>query len=224
MPPRSEMMLRYAARLGWSADVLMMDPAASSPEPIAPGYPSIRPSTLRHQASGEQRGPVRSSQAALDPPVRHRSTNTSDTFGYVTATRPRYLPSPLLDSVRSIERAFVAGDYYVRWHRWARRAAAMGIALAHERGYECIISSGPPHMAHEAARRIAVAISRPLVSDLRVPWTSDDLAPPDMSERAWRALSRRYERQCLDASAVSSPTPNRPPASSVHSILISRSV
>jgi hypothetical protein len=96
----------------------------------------------------------------------------------------------------------LAKAYYRRWLRWVAEVTRRGAALSSDANYECVISSGPPHMAHEAARRIAKAASLPLITDLRDPWGSDDAAPPSVEGKAWTRLSHKYERLALEASAL----------------------
>ena len=53
--------------------------------------------------------------------------------------------------------------------QWAGEASARN-ALASRDAYDVVASSGPPHMAHEAARLTSSRGGRPLVIDLRDPW------------------------------------------------------
>ncbi|MDP1857785.1 MAG: hypothetical protein Q8K82_03895 [Gemmatimonadaceae bacterium] len=99
-------------------------------------------------------------------------------------------------------RAYRAWAHYAQWEDWAKRAASLGADLASHTQYEAVVSSGPPHMAHEAARRIAEAAHCPLIIDLRDPWYSDDVEPRAMRSSLWRARASRYERQCVERSSL----------------------
>lgn len=58
-------------------------------------------------------------------------------------------------------------------------------------------------MAHEAARRTATMLARPLVIDLRDPWFVDHAEPEDLAGRTWRRRTERFERSaCRQAALV----------------------
>ncbi len=199
---RWEMMLRYAAKRGWVADVLMMEFEDSSTIDRArldklpggtrlfgitlPSEPLV--TLLRWRKRLVSRSRPSSAQASglsdEKPTVNHR------------------WPPVIVNGVQRTKRDMLAKSYYRRWRRWAAAAARCGIALSKDTKYECVISSGPPHMAHEAARRIAQAASIPLIVDFRDPWTTEDAPPPDIDGKAWKSLSLRYERAALEASAL----------------------
>lgn len=105
-------------------------------------------------------------------------------------------------TVGRLLRSYRARVHFAQWNDWAARAAAAGIALARETDYQVIVSSGPPHAAHEAARRIAVAAKRPLVIDLRDPWLSDDVEPPALRGARWRAVTAADESRAVHQAAL----------------------
>lgn len=200
---RWEMMLRSAAESGWTADVLLMDPGDSSDSDEA--RLATLPSGLRLFGIPFQSGRFDALLRWINR-LRVPSRPQADSFdefsdnsdGVATGTdgaAPTTRGQRLINDLR-------AWKYYSGWLRWARDAARVGIALARTTDYACVVSSGPPHTAHEAARRIATAISRPLIIDLRDPWTSDDAAPNDMRGRMWTSVSNRLERECVAAAAL----------------------
>lgn len=99
-------------------------------------------------------------------------------------------------------RAYRARVRFAQWDDWAARAAATGIALARATSYDVIASSGPPHAAHEAARRVAASTGRPLVIDLRDPWFSDDVEPPELRGRYWRTVTASDEARAVRQAAL----------------------
>jgi glycosyltransferase involved in cell wall biosynthesis len=104
---------------------------------------------------------------------------------------------------RAIVRAFLAWLEYARDGNWARAAARLGSRLARERRYDVVISSGPPHMAHEAGRRVSVRHGIPLVVDMRDPWSFVQRFVESVASPVWLRLARRYERRVvLQASLV----------------------
>jgi len=77
---------------------------------------------------------------------------------------------------------------------WALAAARIGIALTRSCRYNLVVGCGPPHMAHEAARRIAKTARLPLVVDLRDPWSGLERLPDDHASPLYFTLLERYER------------------------------
>jgi hypothetical protein len=199
---RWEMMLRQAAQHGWSADVLMMDIA---------GAEAIERSRLDKLPPGTRLFGVRLPpqpllgllrlRQRLVPRARRKAATASE-LSEGPDTSVNQGGRPLFATFNNLKRNLLAKSYYRQWRRWVARAARYGIALSRVTEYECVISSGPPHMAHEAARRIAVAASVPLITDFRDPWTSDDVVTPSMNGTVWKAMSNRYESLALEASAL----------------------
>jgi len=196
---RWEMMLRHAAKLGWAADVLLMDPTSST------DCDQSRVATLPVGTRLFGASLPRSIVAALLQWKRWWHSHPS-ILPHLEDRRGLRLPtdrSPqLMRLMRALKRSILAWDYYSVWGRWARYVSESGTILGNTRRYECIVSSGPPHMAHEAARRTALALSRPLITDFRDPWTSEDVEPPWMAGTVWRMLSHRYEKRAVDGSAI----------------------
>src|SRR5439155_12265773 len=60
-------------------------------------------------------------------------------------------------NARSLIRAHGAWISVASEKIWAREAARRGVALARQHRYDAVASSGPPHMAHYAAGRVANA-------------------------------------------------------------------
>lgn len=61
-----------------------------------------------------------------------------------------------------------------QWLRWAIDASELGHLIAGKSPPIAVISSGPPHIAHEAARRAARDLASPLALDFRDPWVNND--------------------------------------------------
>jgi hypothetical protein len=84
----------------------------------------------------------------------------------------------------------------------ARRASSLGVALARAHRYDVVVSSGPPHAGHLAARSIASATGVPFVMDMRDPWSEDSAMPEELRSAAWKRITRANEARCV-ASATS---------------------
>jgi glycosyltransferase involved in cell wall biosynthesis len=196
---RWEMLLQHAAKKGWSADVLLMD-IADAPAVDRSRLNNLPPGTRLfgvHLPGQPLVALLRLRQRFVRTSRRKAAIATELTGESDPATNRGWHPL-----VERVKRDLLARSHYRQWRRWASRAARYGIDLARTTKYECVVSSGPPHMAHEAARRIASATGLPLITDFRDPWTSDDIAPPSSDGTAWKTLSHRYERRALGASAL----------------------
>jgi len=81
----------------------------------------------------------------------------------------------------------------------ARRAEEVGVALAHAQRYDVLMSSGPPHAAHDAARSIAAQAGIPFVMDMRDPWSDETAMPEELRSNAWRRSASTRESRCVAA-------------------------
>jgi hypothetical protein len=103
---------------------------------------------------------------------------------------------------RGIARAYFAWLDFAEGRAWARSAARVGRALGRETRYDAVASSGPPHMAHEAARLIARSAKLPLIADFRDPWSLVERVPEHIASPLWFALASRHERRIVQDAAV----------------------
>ena len=198
---RWQEMTRYLTDRGWAVDIIArdfrdlerVDPArlgrfthstrifsAPDREPL-PGriHKTLWPMVQRLRSRGESR-PVDSSRAT----VLSRDEVTTQGGG------------------RAMVRAYFAWLEFARPGNWARAAARLGATLARHSHYDVVVSSGPPHMAHEAARRIAEHTSIPLVIDLRDPWSIQRRLPESLASPVWYRLADRYERLAVRDAAL----------------------
>jgi hypothetical protein len=121
----------------------------------------------------------------------------------ITPSRPR-APGALVNtkrlpwaSSRGIVRAHAALVHIAKQTQWANEATALGHALAAVNRYDLVVSSGPPHMAHEAARAVAGQARLPLVIDLRDPWGGWKRVPEDYASPLWFRHAKRFERRAV---------------------------
>lgn len=80
---------------------------------------------------------------------------------------------------------------------WARGAVALGSQLARAEPYAAVISSGPPHMSHEAGRDIAQRHGLPFVMDMRDLWSLSPRLHEHVASPIWFRLAERYERRAV---------------------------
>jgi len=84
---------------------------------------------------------------------------------------------------------------YIRYRRWAHDAFHAAQPLIDSSVHRAIITTGPPHMAHEAGRLLSERSGIPLVADFRDPWSQverlDDVGV------VWYRLAKMYERRVM---------------------------
>jgi hypothetical protein len=85
---------------------------------------------------------------------------------------------------------------------WAHAAAAVARELIEPGVHDAIITSGPPHMVHEAGRMVARESRLPFVMDMRDPWSLVERVPEHLASPVWFALAKRFERRAVDDAAI----------------------
>jgi glycosyltransferase involved in cell wall biosynthesis len=104
---------------------------------------------------------------------------------------------------RDLERAYLSTVDEWRGARWAADASHLGRALVERDVHRAVVSSGPPHFIHAAARRIAREMALPFVMDLRDPWSMVQRLPESMASPVTLAVAARGERRAIrDASLI----------------------
>ncbi len=99
-----------------------------------------------------------------------------------------------LENIRKVFRMLVhhTGDL-----AWMEAAEQLGNSLARDVNYDVIVSSGPPHLAAEGARRISKRFGIPLVVDFRDPWAQIDMLQQDVATPLHFSLATHYERKIM---------------------------
>lgn len=217
---RWEKMAAYASERGWSVDVLMIDPAQAEVRDdsrltsLPPGirlfgvrYNSYRESSmeavlrkwaaraLRTQRLREAEYYAAIHQARITPVGLAAQPPATVGYGSNGVVNPGRI-------IFAARRAQLARRSYTEWEDWATRAAASGIALAEQQPYEVIVSSGPPHMSHEAAREISQVTNIPYVTDLRDPWDHEAYQEPDSQSPTLSRLSAHFEAKAVAGASL----------------------
>lgn len=196
-------MSRFAAQRGWSLDVIMTD---LSDEKLLDWSPlDFLPAGVRLFGIGLRQHPVlRAGSLAVRAlrlaRLQRRDSPASPVADPATAGQLRTLTS-------AVKRATLARFYFDQASEWIERAVALALALHNEEPYDAVASSGPPHMVHLAARRVARFRGLPFLADLRDPIAFDEVVPPDFDSPAWRQEVQRWERLVIgDADIVAANT------------------
>ena len=204
---RWQKLSQHAARRGWGVDAIRLDPAS---------LPAVDASRVADLPEG-----VRTFSVATSvPPVEHLRNAL---FSIVSRLRSSSNPAPngQLGTAPSREPSFRREDVtfapwrprswlrglesrldYAKSGAWARSAAGLGERLFDPSRHRAVISCGPPHMAHEGARRLANATGLPLVMDLRDPWSLIDRLPEHLASPLWLIHARIYEQRCVQRAAL----------------------
>jgi hypothetical protein len=169
----------YVAERGWGLDVVTVDPSCVQ---------SVDPSRLAELPPGTRAYGIPTPSLWIEqvvlsvwktyrrfrPRREHRTVKPS-----AAAPNPRTAAAGSLGrrevrwgwrSPREFVRAYFAWLEYARSGRWARDAAALALQVIEADVHEAVISSGPPHMAHEAGRLLSRTTGLPFVMDMRDPW------------------------------------------------------
>lgn len=108
-------------------------------------------------------------------------------------------PEPYYPAGHGWRRVFRSRAHFALADVLARRASAIGVELTAMTQYDVVLSSGPPHAAHEAAKTIAARARLPLVLDMRDPWSDESAMPDELRGAVWLRETRARERACVSA-------------------------
>jgi hypothetical protein len=207
---RWQKLARFVVDAGWSLRVVTGDPATL----VRPDFSRLQdlPPGVRVYGARAVTPALVRIENLVWPRLRRllrwdgRST-TRSSGGGSNLPRPDSLShEEMLRGVRSgrdLIRAYHALHEHLCERRWAFEAAARGTELLRRERFAAILTCGPPHMAHEAGRRLARTWSLPLIADLRDPWSLVQRLPETIASPVTLRLARHYERKLLrDAACV----------------------
>jgi glycosyltransferase involved in cell wall biosynthesis len=114
---------------------------------------------------------------------------------------PAAFPTRFLRRLKAVvgtaRRGYFAWMDYHTHGAWADEVTRLGSRLLDCEKYEAIVTCGPPHMAHEAGRRLAKRTGLPLVIDLRDPWRLVQRLAEGFDSPLWYGLAAFYERRVV---------------------------
>lgn len=208
---RWQKLARYAATRGWGLDVVTLDPSSLAEHDA---------DALQELPSGVRIFGVALPQSGVDHVVdgmlatrrwlkrRFHRARTS------TAAKPSIAALPRKDSFAWSElRKFpLSAEEFARLYSswldysvmgtWAHRVAKTAAALATVTDYRAVVTCGPPHMVHEAGRRVARTTGLPLVMDFRDPWSLVQRVPEVFASPIWLHYAKRYEGAAINSAAL----------------------
>lgn len=109
-----------------------------------------------------------------------------------------------LRDAQSTKRAYNAWLAVMRDRGWALEAETLGrhVISRSQPRHAAVITCGPPHMVHEAGRRLSVAAGVPFVMDLRDPWGVRRRLPADYASPLAFAVADHYERRAVSRASL----------------------
>ena len=198
--------LKFFGEHDWAADVVTRDPALLSP--------AVRDETLLGELPPGTRlfGVPAVRPGALDLPFRVARRlgliGRARRGGETAVPAPQSVPRAQVESSSLSIRRRLLRAYVVLWHfaearAWARTARRIALSANRGKTIDLVVSSGPPHAAHDAARSIARALGRPYIADFRDPWSHSERLPENIASPLWYSLAKRLEARIVrDASLV----------------------
>jgi O-antigen/teichoic acid export membrane protein len=193
---RWQKFVQYAAARGWGVDVIMRDPSELSTADSARINdlpPGVRVYGVRNRASWFDR---------LENPLARVTRGLRVESGPPRASSRARAEIGWPRGLRDLTRAYHSIAEHVRGQRWADDATRAGTAIMQRGVHRAIISSGPPHFAHDAARRVARNAELPFVMDMRDPWSLIQRLPESTASPVQLALASMSERRAIASAGL----------------------
>ena len=113
----------------------------------------------------------------------------------------RHELTPWFSGPKHVHRAVEAAAVFAREGAWAWEAAEAAERIIDSR-HRLVVSCGPPHMAHPAARRVARRARLPFVMDLRDPWSLTPALPPTLASPVYYRMAERHEERSVASASL----------------------
>lgn len=192
---------RFGADRGWAFDVVTLQPEFMGTLDRS-RLTRLPPGVRLFGFSGENPAWYRSMVKAWKR-LRGGGTNSSATSGLAGHLDGSDLTMALAsDDASPWRRAFRSHMHFRLADAFARRAATVAMELAQSNQYAGVVSSGPPHAAHDAARQISERTRLPFIMDMRDPWSDEIAMPEDLGSDAWRRAASVHEARCVSAARL----------------------
>jgi len=189
-------MAKHIVARGWGLDVITRDPATLPARDD--GRLRGLPENVRVFAIPQPKRPLVGAPARAWKAMKSRVPQTAPRL--TVELRREELQKQSLK--QQVVRGYLAWLDYVESGALAKSAARVALQLAKNTKYVAVASSGPPHMAHEAARLIAHKIGIPLVLDFRDPWSMQERVGEYMASPVWFHFAEKYEKAALHEASV----------------------
>jgi glycosyltransferase involved in cell wall biosynthesis len=188
---RWQQMARYFAEWGWAMDVIARD--FRQVDSLDTARLSHMPAGTRIFCVPDTEPLIARVQRFLWRPIRRMIGHIQNSKGYALSQSEIQTQR----GFRSKLRAYLAWIEVSRGRNWARATARLGGEIARSQKYVAIVSSGPPHMAHEGGRLLSRKTGLPHVVDMRDPWSLVRRVQEAIASRLWLRLAAYYERRVM---------------------------
>ena len=188
----------HAAEQGWELDVITLHPSSLS-EPDMSRLADLPAGT---RVYGIPAGTLLVERLERSAWRMYRWRDSNASSGRAGSLGRHEMRWSRRDLRAGLRRAYYAWLDYSRHRHWAEAAGMLGSRLAEPGVHRAVVSCGPPHMGHEAARRVARKKGLALVMDLRDPWSLVQRLSEDIASPIWLALAARYERRAVAEAAL----------------------
>jgi len=204
---RWEKLAHFAVARGWSLDIITRQPADDEGNPtrmdaLPRGVRVYGVPQPRLWLEGVEDWVWRIYRDAR-PARRARTNGARAGDGAVPAPNERPFSLDRRDirwpprRVRELLRVYWVLAEQAHYAAWARAAVALGTRLVGAHEHAAVISSGPPHMSHEAGRDIAERNGVPFVMDMRDLWSLSPRLHEHVASPMWFRVAKRYERRAV---------------------------
>ncbi|MEZ4422207.1 MAG: hypothetical protein R3E98_02245 [Gemmatimonadota bacterium] len=197
---------RLLSDLGWGLDVVCSDASGhEDPELIHRLPPGVRVFSLHHREGLAERVCAGAVRIRHRMRKRRRSGDGNGIGGRAeapTSMARRRSDLPLLfQEPRDAVRAFLGWLDHARFEPWVADATAMARSIIGPH-HRVVISSGPPHMAHEAGRRVAERTGLPLFVDFRDAWSTLPALSEPIASVVWYRMAAAYEARVVKSASL----------------------
>jgi len=189
---RWQQMATYFAEQGWVVDVVSRD--FTRVEGIDTARLDRLPPGTRVFSVPDREPTVAKIQRLVWRPIRR-------VIGHAKTPNKAYaLSQPEIQKQRGWRtklRAYLAWLEVARGRNWAHSAAKLASELAQAEKYIAVVTSGPPHMAHEGGRLTSKKTGLPHVVDMRDPWSLVQRVQEALASPMWLRLASHYEKRVI---------------------------
>ncbi len=195
---RWQQLSSHAAERGWELDVITLHPSSIS----VPDMSRLDDLPAGTRVYGIPAGTLLVEHLERSAWRVYRSRHPKASSGHTGSLGRHEMRWSRRDLRTGLRRAYYAWLDHSRHRHWAEKVAMLGSRLAQRGVHRAVVSCGPPHMAHEAARRVARKKGLALVMDLRDPWSLVQRLSEDIASPIGFALAARYEQRAVAKAAL----------------------
>ncbi len=209
---RWQMLAHHAEAHGWAMDVITVHPrslAAPDLGRLAQLPASTRVFGVELPDPWIERLEDVASRAARR--LRHRPVARGSAQGLAPAATPKAAATESLGReeirwqptrLRHWVRAYYALRTYWQERSWAIQAARFGRTILGRGSHRAVLSSGPPHVVHDAARSLARETRLPFIFDMRDPWSLVQRLPEAIASPVVYRLAEQLEKRAIREAAL----------------------